>query len=150
MKPINIKRLIGVLLCLTMILSGTVMAFAADLDEPVTEDPIDEYQYGANAKAYLTINNTGTATFTATARGKAGVATKLSGTCYLQKNSGGRWVNVKSTEGSTNSLSLTISCTKGNCESGTYRTHAVFKVYSGANYETVTVNSSSVKYTEGK
>ena len=44
MKPINIKRLIGVLLCLTMILSGTVMAFAADLDEPVTEDPIDEYQ----------------------------------------------------------------------------------------------------------
>ncbi len=44
MKPINIKRLIGVLLCMTMVLSGTVMAFAADLDEPVTEEPMDKCQ----------------------------------------------------------------------------------------------------------
>ncbi len=147
MKPINIKRLIGALLCLTMILSGTVMAFAAELDEPVTEDPVDEYQYGYSPKAYLSISN-GTASFYASIKGYKDVATKLTGTIYLQRYSGGKWTNVKSTEGSTNSLSLTISCTKGNCANGTYRTHAVFKVYSGANYETITVNSSSVKYTK--
>ncbi len=150
MKPINIKRLIGVLLCMTMILFGTVIAFATDLDEPVTEDPIDEYQYGSSAKSYLTINNSGTATFTATAKGKSGIATKISGRCYLQKYSGSRWVNVKSTESSTNSLLLTISCTKSNYESGTYRTHSVFKIYSGTDYETVTVNSSSVKFSKQK
>lgn len=125
MKTINLKRLIGVLLCLTMIISGTAMAFAEDLDEPVTEEPIDEYQYGRDASAFLTVGNSGTATFKASATGLSGVATMISGKCYLQKYSNGNWTNVKSVERTTNSLLLTLNSTKTKCESGTYRTHAV-------------------------
>ncbi len=145
MKVKKHLKLISVLLCLTMILVGTTIAFAADLDVPVTEDPIDEYQYCRDARADLHISS-GTASFSASAKGYTGVATKITGTCYLQKYSGGSWVNVKSTTGSSNSLSLYISSTKTSCSSGTYRTHAVFTVYSGSSYETVTVNSSSVSY----
>ncbi len=143
MKAKKYLKLISVLLCLTMILVGTTIAFAADLDVPVTEDPIDEYQYCRDARADLHISS-GTASFSASAKGYTGVATKITGTCYLQKYSGGSWVNVKSTTGSSNSLSLYISSSKTNCSSGTYRTHAVFTVYSGSGHETVTVNSSNV------
>lgn len=149
MKPIDLKRLIGVLLCITMVLSGTAMAFATDFNEPITETPSERYQYGADASALLTISKSGTATYKASASGISGVATKITGTCYLQKYSGGTWTNVKSKQGSTNSLFLNISDTKTKCESGTYRTHAVFKVYSGTKYETITVNSTSVKYSKG-
>lgn len=148
MKIINLKRLIGILLCLSMVISGTAMVFADDLDEPVTEDPIDEYQYGRDASALLTISNSGTATFRASATGLSGVATKISGTCYLQKYSSGSWTNVKSVEKSTNTLSLNITGTKTSLASGKYRTHAVFKVYSGNNYETIIVNSKSVTYSK--
>ena len=41
MKAINFKRLIVILLCLAMIISGTAMAFADDLDEPVTDKRLD-------------------------------------------------------------------------------------------------------------
>ena len=146
MKPNVLRRLIGILLCLTMVLSGTVMVMADELDEPVTEDPIEEYQYASNVSADISISNNGTATFLANAKGQIGIATKITGTCYLQKLKNGTWTNIKSVQGTTTSLSLTLSSTKSNLAHGKYRTHAVFKVYSGSNYETVTVNSSSVNY----
>lgn len=59
MKPINLKRLIGVLLCITMVLSGTAMVFATDFNEPITETPSERYQYGADASALLTISKSG-------------------------------------------------------------------------------------------
>ena len=145
MKAKNYLKFIGVILCLTMVFAGTITAFAADLDEPITEDPIDEYQYCRDARADLHISS-GTASFSASAKGYTGVATKITGICSLQKYSGGSWVNMKSITGSSNSTSLYISSTKTSCSSGTYRTHAVFTVYSGSSYETVTVNSSSVYY----
>lgn len=146
MKNRVLRRLIGILLCLIMVLSGTAMAFADELDEPVTEDPIDEYQYASNASADISISNSGTATFIANAKGQIGIATKITGTCTLQKYSNGSWTKVKSVSGNTNTLSLTLNGMKANLANGRYRTHAVFKVYSGNRYETVTVNSSSVYY----
>ncbi len=148
MNTINLRRLIGVLLCMVIIVTSTALAFATDFNEPETGVPIEKYQYGGDAKAYLTISDAGTATFSAKVRGFSGVATKLSGICYLQKYTSGKWTNVKSHESSKNSLTLAISETKTKLESGTYRTHAVFKVYSGTKYETITVNSASVKYTK--
>ena len=146
MNPNVFRRLICIIICLIMVLSVTAMVFADELEEPVTEDPIEEYQYANSARADITISNNGTATFTANAKGQIGIATKISGTCYLQKLKNDSWTNIKSVGGSTNSLSLTLSSTKSNLANGKYRTHAVFKVYSGSNYETVTVNSSSVNY----
>ncbi len=146
MKPKALRRLIGIILCLTMVFSLTAMAFVDEIDEPVTEEPIEKYQYASSARADISISNSGTATFTANAKGQIGIATRITGTCYLQKMKNGSWTNIKSVQGTTNSLSLTLSSTKSNLAHGKYRTHAVFKVYSGINYETITVNSSSVYY----
>ena len=146
MKNSVLRRLIGIILCLAMLMVGTAMVFADELDEPVTEEPIEEYQYANDVRADISISSSGTATFTANAKGQIGIATKITGTCYLQKRKNGSWTNIKTVEGTTYSLSLTLSSTKTNLANWKYRTHAVFKVYSGSNYETITVNSSSVNY----
>lgn len=145
MKTKNCLILIGIILCLIMMLVEPTSVFAADLDEPIPEEPVDEYQYCRDAHADLHISS-GTASFSASANGYTGVATKITGTCYLQKYNGGNWVNVQFASGSSNSISLYISGTKTNCARGTYRTRAVFRVYSGNNYEIITVNSSNVSY----
>ena len=129
MKPKALRRLIGIILCLTMVFSLTAMAFADEIDEPVTEEPIEKYQYASSARADISIINSGTATFTANAKGQIGIATKITGTCTLQKYSSGSWIKVKSVSGNTNSLSLTLNGMKANLANGRYRTHAVFKVF---------------------
>lgn len=141
MKPIILRRLTGVLICMAIIISSTLTVFALDLDEPINETPTDEYQYASDVSANLTISSSGVANFRATAIGQSGVATKITGVCYLQKYNGGAWSNIKSVERTTYSTSLYLNSTKTGLVSGTYRTHAVFYVYSGSNYETITVNS---------
>ena len=146
MKHNVLRRLIGILLCLSMVFSVTVIAFADELDGPVTEDQLEKYQYASNASADISISNSGTATFIANAKSQIGIATKITGTCSLQKYSNGSWIKVKAISGNTNSLSLTLNSMKANLTNGRYRTHAVFKVYCGNKYETVTVSSSSLYY----
>ena len=63
--------------------------------------------------------------------------TKISGTVYLQRAEGKRWVTTKSWSGKTTKKKLIIS-TNTRPRKGRYRTKNVMRIYVGNKYQTLT------------
>ena len=125
-------------LFLSFIALSMVLGITAYAVEP-------RYAYTTSTASTLTISS-GSAYCWSTAKGNSSV-TKIEGIQYLEKKigsdendwstvSGCTWTNT------TNNNSLTMSNSKSNLSSGTYRVRTVFKVYSVNNYETVEKISS--------
>ncbi len=108
------RRIVFLIVCLSMIMGTIVCAYANDMPR---------YQYAERVKA--TISSSGnTVHCISKLTGKNGVTTSVTGTMTLQKRSGGAWSKVKTWSGESNGSNLTISKNK-NVTSGTYRVKAV-------------------------
>ena len=128
------KKHLSALLLVVIVLS-LICGITAYAVEP-------RYIYTTSATSTINISSS-TAYCKGTARGNSSV-TKIEATQYLEKKSGTTWSTVSGCtwSDSASSNSLTISNSKSNLTSGTYRVRTVFKVYSGNNYETVEKISS--------
>lgn len=120
------KRLFALLtisISLLMFLGVTVCAVEA------------RYAHTTSVTSTLTISN-GAVYCKSTAQGDSTV-TQIDGVQYLEKKNGKNWDIVDSWSDSSSRNSLTMSNSKDNIGSGTFRVRAVFTVYSGNSSEVV-------------
>lgn len=120
------KRLFALLtisMTLLMFLSVTVYAVEA------------RYAHTTSVTSTINIYN-GTAYCKSIAQGDSTV-TQIDGIQYLEKWNGKSWDVVDSWSDSSSRNSLTMSNSKDNIGSGTYRVRTVFTVYSGNSSEVV-------------
>ncbi len=120
------KRLFALLtisMALLMFLGVTVYAVEA------------RYAHTTSVTSTLNIYN-GNAYCKSTAQGDSTV-TQIDGTQYLEKKNDNDWDIVDSWSDSSKSNYLTMSNSKDNIGSGTYRVRTVFTVYSGSSSEVV-------------
>ena len=100
------------------------------------------YQYVNNAEALISFSN-GVASYSASLSGIDGVVTKFTVSITLQKKGLILWNDVetwtKTITSSTGSFLRDLAVS-----SGTYRTKAVFTVYTGTNTESITKYSSTI------
>ena len=131
------KKKLSALLLMFMALF-TILGFTVNAVEP-------RYTYTTSATSTITnsSSNSSKVYCTATLKGNSTI-TKIEATQYLEKKNGTTWSTVNGCvwSNSSNRNSLTMSNSKSNLSSGTYRVRTVFKVYSGNNYETVEKVSS--------
>lgn len=102
------------------------------------------YLYASSVESYLTISSY-TAYCESTITGDSTV-TQIYATLYLEKKNGGKWEVVRNCtwSDSIKGKSLTISKSKDNLDSGTYRVKIVGTVYSGSKSEPVEDTSKEV------
>ena len=138
------KKLIAVVLAaVTMLSSNIIMASAEPIiDSPIDEIVTEEYQYTSRLGSNLTFSGK-TATCNSTVYGFSNTTTKIVITQTLQRQSGSSWYSVASWSKTFNSWYGFYGNTKSSLSSGIYRLKTVAKVYSGSNYETITIYSST-------
>ncbi|MBQ8966958.1 hypothetical protein [Ruminococcus sp.] len=135
------KRILAILLSFVMSLGMGISAYALPEEEtPIDIEFVDEYSYTDKISSDMSISNN-TATCKSVVRGDTSLATKIVITQTLQKKNGNSWTNVTSWSKTFNTWYAMYSNSKSSLNSGTYRLKTVAKVYSGNNYETITVYS---------
>jgi hypothetical protein len=70
--------------------------------------------------------------------------TRIEATQYLQRWNGSRWIDVVTWSDSVNGRRLSMTNTRSNLSSGTYRVYVEATVFAGSNSEFVTGWSNSV------
>ena len=137
------KKIISLALAALLALNTSFVVLAdPDPETPVEPGIIEEYQYTSSISSSLYISNN-TASCESTVIGFSGLATRVEITQTLQKKSGNSWNFYTSWVKNYNNWYGILSTTKTGLSSGTYRLKTVAKVYSGNNYETITVYSST-------
>ncbi|MBQ7071486.1 MAG: hypothetical protein IJM87_09435 [Ruminococcus sp.] len=135
------KRIISIALVILLSINTSIIAFAEpETDTPIEPDIIEEYQYTSNLGNDLYISNK-TASCQSSVYGFSGLATRVEITQTLQKKSGSSWNFYTSWVKNYYTWYGILTTTKSGLSSGTYRLKTVAKVYSGNNYETITVYS---------
>ena len=118
----KLKRVSGVLLCLSIILGTlSVPMISKAEDEPTVESRM---AYISSYTTQLSISDTGVASVTGTVRGKSGV-TSTYVKCTLQMSVGGGWVDVISWEDSQSGIGASVLQTYQLSSRGTYRVYMV-------------------------
>lgn len=142
------KKFISIIASLTIACSA-FSAMSANVNARVVDPGIGvaqpNYSNAENVNSTLSISGK-TATCTSDAKGKSGV-TKIVATQYLEKKWPNAWLPVETWKKTVNSKSLSMTNTKSDLSSATYRVKTVFNVYKGDTYETITdiSDSSAVK-----
>ncbi len=135
------KRIFAILLSIVMSLGMGFSAYALPEEEtPIDIEFVDEYSYTDKISSDMSISNN-TATCKSVVRGDTSLATKIVITQTLQKKNGNSWTYVTSWSKTYNTWYAIYTTSKSSLSSGTYRLKTVAKVYSGNNYETITVYS---------
>ncbi len=135
------RRIIAIMLSFVMTLGMSTTAFADPEEEtPVVIEITEDYLYTNKISSDLSISNH-TATCKSVVRGDSSLATKVVITQTLQKKNGNSWTYVTSWSKTFNTWYAIYTTSKSSLSSGTYRLKTVAKVYSGNNYETITVYS---------
>lgn len=135
------KRIFAILLSIVMSLGMGFSAYALPEEEtPIDIEFVDEYSYTDKISYDMSISNN-TATCKSVVRGDTSLATKIVITQTLQKKNGNSWTYVTSWSKTYNTWYAIYTTSKSSLSSGTYRLKTVAKVYSGNNYETITVYS---------
>ena len=135
------RRIIAILLSLMMATGMGITAFADPEEEtPIDIGIIEDYQYTNSISSDMSISNN-TASCKSVVRGFSGLANKVVITQTLQKKNGNSWTYVTSWSKTFNSWLAIYTTSKSSLSSGTYRLKTVAKIYSGNNYETITVYS---------
>lgn len=134
------RKAIAILLALSVLFSMGVSVCAYNRES--TASPY--YLYTGSVKSNLTIIN-GTAYCEGVIKGDNTV-TQIYATLYLEKKNGDKWEVVSNCtwSDSIKGKSLTISKSKDNLDSGTYRVRTVGTVYSGSKSEPVSDTSKEV------
>ncbi len=135
-----LKKVISLMLAVCVVFSMGISVIAVGNDNGIAS----YYLYTYDATSKLSISNK-TASCKSVLTGLS-TATKITATQYLEKKNGSKWgaVSGGTWSDSTNKNSLTMSNSKSDLSSGTYRLRTVFKVYSGVSYETFEKTSSEV------
>lgn len=135
------KRFISLCLALAVSVGAFGIMGSANRNTP---DVSPYYTYAIDASSNLAISSS-KATCKSSATGGFSV-TKISATQYLQKKNGTKWETVSNAtwSDSVNNNSLTMTNSKSNLGSGTYRLKTVFKVYCGNSYEEIEKLSQEV------
>ncbi len=142
-RAIFMKKIISAVLSLAMILSSVTSVYAEeDYDIPEDETIIEEYLYTYKLSNSLGITNH-TASCMSTVLGYPGVTTKIRIEQTLQKKNKSSWSDKVIFTNIYNTYVAIYSTQKSGLASGTYRLKTVAKVYSGNNYETITIYSST-------
>ena len=137
------KRIFAILLSIVMSLGMGFSAYALPEEEtPIDIEFVDEYSYTDKISSDMSISNN-TATCKSVVRGDTSLATKIVITQTLQKKNGNSWTYVTSWSKTYNTWYAIYTTSKSSLSSGTYRLKTVAKVYSGNNYETITVYSGT-------
>ena len=137
------KRIFAILLSIVMSLGMGFSAYALPEEEtPIDIEFVDEYSYTDKISSDMSISNN-TATCKSVVRGDTSLATKIVITQTLQKKNGNSWTYVTSWSKTFNTWYAIYTTSKSSLSSGTYRLKTVAKVYSGNNYETITVYSGT-------
>lgn len=133
------KRIISFLIIAVVgIVSMTSTAFAAA--PPIEASP--DWQYTSLCSSSLVISGK-TATCYSLVTGYRGTTTKIVIMQVLEKkNSAGEWKNYAVWSTTIFDYLGSLTSTKTNLESGTYRLRSVFYVYSGSKKETITKYSA--------
>ena len=142
------KKTVALFASLVMMLSGVAITSYADNepDVPVEEIDIEEFLYTDMIMNVLSISNH-TASCKSDVDGYYGVTTKIVITHTLQEKYGNGWYNVGSPSSSTfyNSSASYVSYVN-NVSNGKYRLKTTATVYSGSDYETITIYSVEINY----
>ena len=134
------RKVIAILLAVTALFSMGISVYAYNGEN--TASPY--YLYATTVESSLTIIN-GTAYCKSVIKGDSTV-TQIYATQYLEKKNSDKWevVNNCTWSDSVKGKSLTISNSKDNLGSGTYRVRTVGTVYSGSKSEPVSDTSKEV------
>ena len=140
------KRLLTVILSFTLLLSNSLSASAEpELDIPVDTEITEEYQYTLGINNSLSISGN-IASCKSVVRGFSGLATKIVVSHTLQKKNGSTWSDVASWNKTFNDWYAIYATTSPAQGHGDYRLKTVARVYSGSNYETITVYGITYTY----
>ncbi len=141
------KKLIALLLTLTMVVSVLPLAFA-DEEPPAPDPEAPEYSNAEAATVGLAKIASYTAKISLSCTGKSGT-TSISALAYLERWSGSSWqralINGASTVYASGVNSINTSFTTG-VSSGKYRATAVYTVIRNGVSETITVRSTYVTF----
>ena len=135
-RNVFIKSVILCLFMLACVCGVSQISYAANVDTPVTEEPVEPMEFIGSYGGNLSISNSGVAMVTGYTRGKSGVNDAYV-KVTLQKKILGVWSNIQSWEdqgGRNAAVDETYSVSNG-----TYRV----KVYCSAGTETKTLYSAS-------
>lgn len=157
------KKIIGLILVLTLTMGMSVMAFAEETDvkETYAEDTNDyshelwdleggekteRWAYVSSTSQYLTIDSSGKATVTARVAGINGVY-KITLYMYLQQYKDGTWNNLASWTATENEQYILKEYTYSTCPKGyTYRLRCSAYAYKGNKFEHIIFYTSEKKY----
>ena len=105
------RKLLSLIIVLMVASLVYIPVFAEDMDSPVDEPIIQEYQYISTINTSLNISG-GKASASVTVDDLNNNTTKIYATMTLQKKSGGSWSNIEKWDKTTYSRTLTLSKTK--------------------------------------
>ena len=128
------RKVIALLLALVSLFSLGICSSAYNGNNTVSP----YYLYTSKAESKLSITN-GVASCKSKLTGYVYLTTKIEATQYLEKKNGTSWETTidRTWSDSTNSYILSMSNSKSNLSSGTYRLRTVFTVYSGTKSESI-------------
>ena len=132
------KTVIAILLALSVLFSTGISVYAYDVGNTVSP----YYLYTYSVKSTLIISGN-TAYCKSEIKGDSTV-TQIYATQYLEKKNGDKWDIIDYWSDSVNGKSLSMSNSKDNLDSGTYRVRTVGTVYSGSKSEPVEKTSNEV------
>ncbi len=137
------KKLVSILFSVVLIFSVIAPAYAEDLETPVEDPIIEEYQGIRYITADISIS-VSSATCYGVVDGRSSYSYSM--TVYLQKLSGSNWNSITSWSASgSGNLGVSLTKTKNGLTSGTYRCKVYVSVYdsNGQFIESATVCSRS-------
>ena len=133
------KKIFALVTSVAMMLSCGIAAHADDEpDYPVDDGIIEEYLYTFSIRNGFDISGS-TATCSCDVIGYHGTTTKIFISNTLQQNYGGAWYNVGYQYDTFYDCAGSLVTYEYNLSGGTYRLKSTAKVYSGSDYETITI-----------
>ena len=134
----KMNRLIGLSMSLLLVVMMIMCPVANVLADHTTVQP--RYSYTGYTYTGLSITTSGKAYCTADVEGYDNITTKIHINMQLQQYIALQWTTIAEWQGTFNDVVGTLSKTK-QVYSGNYRVKAVYTVYSGSAYETITAYS---------
>ena len=140
------KKILAILLSSIMVLSNGIIASAEpELDTPIDEEITEDFKYTFSINNSVSISGN-IASCKSVVEGFYGVATKIVVSHTLQKKNGSTWSDVASWNKTFYDWCVIYGTTSPAQGHGDYRMKTVARVYSGSNYETITVYGLTYTY----
>lgn len=144
------RRIIILSLCLSLVLSGSIIIFASDTKSENSSEqfelitPYMSYISGTNVT--ISKNQSGKATIYCYVSGYPGITTKIEITAYLQEYRNGAWQTINTYIQTTNSHIATLSRESTVSSGRSYRVTAMVRAFSGTRSEIQIIRSNELRF----